>query len=273
MAATNAIVTRGFDLFFAPFARATPWLGLAAVSLVSGIVLLLVFRYTSNQRAIRATKDRIVAHLLEVVLYRDELRVVLRAQVGVIRDSVRYLGHTTLPLVCLALPVGLLLVQIDLRYGHRPLRVGEPAVVAVRLRPGGGSLDSVSVWAPQGLQVQTAGLRIPAEREVDWRIVGAAPGAYDLNVVAGGHTITKRVVIGPGRRRVSVARVQDGWRRQFLHPGEPPLPHPGPIESVRISYPSASLPLLNWRVHWVWPWLLLSMAFGYALRGPLRVQV
>jgi hypothetical protein len=31
--------------------------------------------------------------------------------------------------------------------------------------------------------------------------------------------------------------------------------------------------LLSWRVHWVWPWLIISMAFGYALKGPLRVQV
>jgi hypothetical protein len=29
----------------------------------------------------------------------------------------------------------------------------------------------------------------------------------------------------------------------------------------------------RWRLFWFWPWLVISMAVGYALRGPLRVQL
>jgi len=273
MAGINAIITRAFDLFFAPFAHASPWLGLAAVSLLSGIVLLVVFRYTSNQRAIRGTRDRIIAHLLEVVLYRDELGVVLRAQVGVIRDSLRYLAHALVPLACMALPVGTLLVQVDLRYGRRPLRLKERAVVAVKLRADRGSLDSVALLVPEGVELQTPGLRIPAAREVDWRIAATARGSYDLRVVAEGAAVTKRLVVGSGRACTSAERVRGGLAQQFLHPAEPPLPYRGVVESIRISYPASSLSLFRWRIHWIWPWLILSTAFGYALRGPLRVQV
>jgi len=44
------------------------WL-LAALSLALGAAMLLVFGKTSNQKAIRATKQLLWAHLLELRLY------------------------------------------------------------------------------------------------------------------------------------------------------------------------------------------------------------
>lgn len=271
MAAVNVAITWAFDLILRPFG-AHPWAGLVLVSLVTGAVLLIVFRYTSNQRAIRATKDRILAHLLEVVLYRDQMRVVVRAQARLAVDNLRYLGYALVPLACMVVPVGLLLMQLDLRYGHRPLRTGEAAIVAVKLKPG-SDLDRVALSTQEGVKVETESLRIPALSEVDWRVRAISPGAHDIRISAAGEEMTKQLVVGKRAPRVSVARAGGGLVSQFLHPGEPPLPPVGPVESVTVSYPSADLRLLGRSVHWLWPWLVISMVFGYALKGPLRVQV
>lgn len=272
MATINAAVTTFFDLVFAP-AALSPWLGLVIVSLLTGGVLLLVFRYTSNQRAIKRTKDQIVGHLLEVVLYRDELRVVLRAQARLFKDNLRYLGNALVPLCFMIIPVAFFLVQTDLRFGHRPLQVGETAILSVKLAPEAGDLNALSISPPAGIELDSPPLRIPARREVDCRIRAVAPGAHDLQLIINDRDFTKRVVVGAGSQRVSTARVGSSLWAQFLHPGEPPVPSGVPVTSVAISYPDASLRLFGWRLHWVWPWLILSMAFGYALKGPLRVQV
>jgi hypothetical protein len=42
---------------------------------------------------------------------------------------------------------------------------------------------------------------------------------------------------------------------------------------VRVSYPNAEIRLGGWRMHWVWPYLVLTLVIGYALKGPLKVQV
>ena len=65
MAALNTGITRFFDLLFAPSAL-SPWLGMVVISLLTGFVLLFVFRYTSNQQGIRAAKDRIIAPALSL---------------------------------------------------------------------------------------------------------------------------------------------------------------------------------------------------------------
>lgn len=264
------MITRAFDLFFAPFAG-SPWLGLVAISLVTAVMALLVFRYASSQRRIRAVKDQIIAHLLEVWLYRDEMRVVLRAQSAVVRDNLKYLGYALAPLACMILPMVGLLLQTDLRYGHRALKVGEEAIMAVRLGPGVSTSD-VALIPPSGIELATPAVRMPADREVDWRLRAVALGDQEMRVKVGGEEVTKRVVVGSRLGRVSMLRTQPGGPH-LLNAGEPPLPKGGPIESVKVAYPEAQLGLLGWRLHWIWPWLALSMLFGYALKGPLKVQV
>lgn len=271
MAGVNSIITRCFDLLLAPWGWSA-WAGLVVISLITGAVLLMVFRYTSNQRGIRATKDQIISHLLEVLLYRDDVRVVLRAQARLARDNLRYLTYAVVSLAFMIIPVGFLLVQTDLRFGHRPLRPGETAIVAIKLQPG-VDLDEVSLAAPPGIEVETLPLRIRALDEVDWRVRAASPGRRELRFAVAGEEFTKQIVVGDLGGRVSTARVAGGVWLQFLHPGEPPISAEVRAKSASVSYPSAEMELLGWRVHWVWPWLLISMAFGYALKGPLRVQV
>lgn len=271
MAGVNSIITRCFDLLLAPWAWSA-WAGLVFISVITGAVLLMVFRFTSNQRGIRTTKDQIISHLLEVLLYRDEIRVVLRAQARLARDNLRYLGYAVVPLACMIVPVAFLLVQTDLRFGHRPLRPGETAIVAVKLQPG-VDLDEVSLSPSPGVEVETLPLRIAALDEVDWRVRAASAGRQELRFAVAGREFTKQIVVGDVGGPVSTARVAGGVWQQFLNPGEPPIPPGIAAKSASVSYPSAEMELLGWRVHWVWPWLLISMAFGYALKGPLRVQV
>jgi len=266
-------ITRVFTVLSAPFARMSPWVGLIVASALSGVVLLLIFRYTSSQRGLRRAKDRVTAHLLEVVLYRDEPRVVLRAQARLVRDNLRYLGYTLIPLAVMILPAVLLLVQLDLHYGRRPLRVGESTILAVKVTPTAGSLNDVSITTPPGLAVSAPALRIPTEREVDWRLVAQKAGLYAVRVRAGGEEFTKGIAVAERGGPLAEQRLGPDLRLQFLHPGEPPLPADGPVISMRMVYPPTTLPLGRWRLFWLWPWLVISMAVGYALRGPLRVQL
>ena len=58
-----------------------------AVSLLTALLMLFVFQLTSNQAGIRRAKDRIKAHLLELRLFKDNMRVTLWAQGGILRPT------------------------------------------------------------------------------------------------------------------------------------------------------------------------------------------
>ncbi len=272
MAAVNGAVTALFNLFFAPFASLHPWVGLSAVSLLSGLLLLLLFRATSNQRALKRTKDRLFSHLFEVVLYRDEMRVVARAQGRLLVDNLRYLSFTLLPLLAMVLPGALLLLQIDLHYGRRPLRVGEPALVRLQLQGDLAQVENATLSVPTGVTIETPSLRLPQTGEVDWRISATKPGRYELRFAVGDTQVTKTLVVAERGGPVAAQRVGPGALAQLLHPGEAPLPA-GPISALHVAYPTRLFALGSWSLLWIWPWLVLSMVFGYALRGPLHVAL
>ena len=272
MAAISSAITRILDLFFWSFVGHGPWPGLIAISLVTGVVALLVFRVSSNQRGIRAVKDQIMAHLLEVLLYRDELRVVMRAQARLFVDNLKYLAHALVPLACMIVPVGLLLVQTDLRYGRRPLRPDEQAVVTVKLKAGSSSPIEAALVAPAGIEAETPPVRIPSVGEVSWRVKAVSAGEHELRFSVEGSEFTKRVVVGDSALRIVGRRVSGGVWQPLLHPGEAVLDANQPVEWVAVEYPDAPVRVLGWRLHWVWPFFVLTMAFGYALKKPLRVQ-
>ena len=280
MAAISSAITRILDVVFWPFVGRGPWPGLIAISLVTGVLALAVFRVCSNQRGIRAVKDQIMAHLLEVLLYRDELRVVMRAQARLFVDNLKYLAHALVPLACMIVPVGLLLVQTDLRYGRRPLRPGEQAVVTVKLKAGSLSPTQATLVAPAqatlvappGIEVETPPVRIPSLEEVSWRVKAVSAGDHELHFSVAGSEFTKRVVVGDSARRIVGRRVRDGVWQPLLHPGEAVLDANQPVEWVAVEYPDAPVRFLRWRLHWVWPFFVLTMVFGYALKKPLRVQ-
>jgi uncharacterized membrane protein len=56
------ILARPFDWLLSPFSSTHPLLPLAFVSLVASILLLLAFRWLSDQHGLQEIKDKIHAH-------------------------------------------------------------------------------------------------------------------------------------------------------------------------------------------------------------------
>ncbi len=208
------------------------------------------------------------------LLAPDAGRVKLNAELareikGILRDNVRYLGYTLVPLAVMVLPAVLLITQLDLHYGRRPLRVGERTILAVKVLPRAASLDEVSLRVPPGIGVDTPALRLPSAHEVDWRLIARQPGVHEVQVRAGGQEFTKRVIVAKGGP-LAEERAAPSLRTQFLHPGEPPLPAGAALASVRVTYPPATLPLGRWRLHWFWPWLVISRCSRLSATSRLR---
>jgi hypothetical protein len=55
------------------------------------------------------------------------------------------------------------------------------------------------------------------------------------------------------------------------HPGEPPLQN-GSVAWVEVRYPTAYWGAGSLQLHWIWWFLVFSMAAGLLLKGPLGVH-
>ena len=129
----NAILNFLFEAVFYPFQSFPPIWGLFFISVLTGVLMLLVFKRISNQEGIRRIKNRIKAHLLEMRLYKDDIRLSFRVMGALLIDNFKYLTFALRPMLVLMIPVLLILIHTGTRYAQRPLQNGESAIVTTEL--------------------------------------------------------------------------------------------------------------------------------------------
>jgi hypothetical protein len=107
-----------------------------------------------------------------------------------------------------------------------------------------------------------------------WRVRAERPGRHQLAVVLAGQRFAKELTVGDRVVQVSPERPDHSLLGQLTWPGEPPLPEGAPIRLVAVSYPPRNLPLLGaWEYGWMVWFMVLSVAFAFALRKPLGVTI
>jgi len=264
-----------FDVIFFPFRALDPWAAMIAVSFLTGLLMLFVFHRASNQEGIRGAKDKIKAHLLELQLYKDSLAQQLNSQGKILRANFRYIGYALKPMLITIVPVMLILIQLNLWFGSRPLDIGQTALVKIKLTSRANPLQTdIRLETPAGVAVETPSLRIEDEREIDWRVRALENGVHVLTFRFGDAVFTKVLSVGQGRlSRIAAVKPGPAFWRQVFNPGEKPLPKGAPIESVEIAYPPLRLSLFGWRMHWLVAYFALSIAFGFAFKGVFKVEI
>jgi hypothetical protein len=274
VSAFNAACTLLFGLVYQPLKWLGPLGSLAIISVLAGVLMVWIFGKVSNQSAIQRTRDRLSGELLGLRLFKDDLRVFFRIQLEVLLWTVRYLQYSLVPMLILMVPTLLILIQLNLHYSARPLRVGEQALVKVKLRdPNAVARRSVTLAAPENVKIETDGLGIAALHEVCWRIRGVTPGRFLLTVSNGPEKVTKEAVVGAGWEGGSTLRTGEDALTQLLYPGERCIPRQSSLASIEIVLPELDLRLWGWHLNWLVVFVAVSLVFGYAIKGTLGVQI
>ena len=236
---------------------------LAPGSVLIGALLMWAFRRIADREALRAAANRIQAHLLEFWLFVDEPALVWKSWKGLLWANARFLRLLLVPLVVLSIPATPLYFFLDAVYGSSPLRVGEPAVVPLKVSQ---SLDRPELKAPDGISVESEPVYVIGAREVSWRIRPLRPLSGTLVWTLAGSKVEKSVTAGPGSHYVSRKRTRSPLEL-VQYPTETPL-GAGRIDWIEVSYPRATVAFLGLQTHWA-VWFLAFSLLGAALSSGL----
>jgi hypothetical protein len=242
------------------------------ISIVIGLLMVIVFRYTSDQKAIGRAKDRLKAHLLAVRLFQDQLPVVMRAYARILRGTGSYLRLAFTPFLIAILPITFLIVQLDRYLGWVPFRPAQTFLVEVRVDDP-AMVNEVGLQLPPELASSAPAVHVPLEKEIVWRLLAQREGQYDIHIAAAGQTVSKQVVVSPGLARVSPVRLRDNfWERLFVS-GEPPLADNSPVQSIAISYPPRVITFAWMEWNWIVLFFIVSLIAGFVFKTVLGIQV
>jgi len=259
----------------APFMLLGPTLGMIALSLVVGALVLLIFRYTANQRGLRHSKDQMQGGLLGIVVFQHDTAVMFSEEWRLVRGALSYMLNGLRPLAVMIVPVMAVIAGMGTFYAHSALAPGARTTLTVRgTREDAPALLSASLAPGPGVEVETPPLRMPSRSEVCWRVRATAPGTHALAVRVGSETYTKTLVVGGNGRMagLSPVRTQGAFWATLSESAEAPLPA-GSVHQISVQYPSARWRLGPLKMHWLLAFLVLTIIVGLVLKGPMRVEL
>src|SRR4030065_2251765 len=192
------VLTNTFGRFFlAPIAVLPGWLSNTIISAITGLFLLVIFKYTSNQRAIGKIKDDIKADMLAIKLFKDSISVTLHAEARVFKGALLLLFHAIPPMLVMIFPVSLLLAQMSLWYQSRPMLPGEVAVMTVKLNGNvKGNWPIVNIEPTPVAEVTVGPVRVLSRRAICWEIKALENGKHHITLDVNRHQIEKEMAIG-----------------------------------------------------------------------------
>ncbi len=269
----NVVANGVGGVVFAPIAWMPGWLSNTIISGVTGVLLLVIFKYTSNQKKIGRVKDGIKADLLALKLFKDSLSVTFRSQGRLFLGSLRLLTLSLVPLAVMIVPVSLELAQMAVWYQWRPLRPCETALITMKLAgDGNATLPAAKIVAIPGAEAVTGPVRLRSEREICWEIEAREPGRHVLEFSVDGASVTKELVVGDTMARLDPVRPGWTWTSLVLHPLEPPFRAGSPVTEITIGYP----PREGWVAGadgWLIYFFVASLVFAFILKPFLNVKI
>jgi uncharacterized membrane protein (DUF106 family) len=242
------------------------------VSLVVGLLMVVLFGYTSDQKAIGIAKDQLKAHLLAVRLYRDQIPVVMGSYGKILRGTGRYLKLAFKPLLYVIIPITLLMVQIDRYLGATPIPSNAPFLLTVHTT-GGDALNDVTLDLPPEISMTAPPVHVPSTNEIVWRLVGSKEGKYEMKIATAGQAAAKVVCVGSGLARISTVRLRGHFWERMFSSAEPALPENSPIESISINYPDRNIEIAGYGMDWIWLFFVLSMGAGFIFKEVLGIKI
>jgi hypothetical protein len=275
MGVINTIFNTVFNLLFAPFRGMNPWVAMLVVSLLTGILMIFIYKLTSNQGGILRAKNLIKAHLLELRLYKDSLGTSFKSYGAILWANTKYIGHALRPLAVMIVPILLILFQLNSWFGYQSLRPGESFLLKVKLAEGREPMQTdLRVVPSPAYEVETPALRMEEEREIDWRLKARTAGLHEVSFDLDGGRLTKSLAVGlKPLSRLSPLKPGRGLVDRALYPSEPPLPGNSAVRSIEVTYPEARLDFLGIHFHWLVAFFILSIIFGFGLKGFFKVEI
>lgn len=257
----NGAITSVFGWIVSAASVFGPSGALIIISVVAGVLLVLFYGRVSNQQAIKEAKRGIFAGLLEAIVFRQDLKVCIAAQAQMFKSCIAYFACALRPIVIMAVPCILLLAQLNLFFGARPLKPGEPLMVSLSLKDSAATAN-LAVSGNQELQIKGP-VRSPATKEAFLEVKGQSAGEHQLRLeVPGGEPILAPVVVSDSQTVVPTHVASDFWSALFYPVKDSVKIGTSPVSEMSFSYPEAQYNIFGWHTSWLIAFCVVSLVAG-----------
>lgn len=276
----NYLITRVFDIILYPFSFINPFWGVLFLSILMSFVVLIIYKKISSPRTIKITKEKIKANILAIRIYKDFWKVILSSFIKSLYYTGKYFSLNLVPLLVIIPILFPVFVQMDVRYGMRPFRVGEEVVIKVRVAQDPIGLDArllengniKTKMNPVFINGYRDEKKKKPIKEIDWKVEAVRAGISNIQVKINDRIYEKSLVIGNYSGALSNKKFAESSWWHFIYPVEGLFGETGVVEDIYIKYPGGRISFAGLRVHWLIYNIVLVVIIALVFRKRFGVE-
>lgn len=238
------------NLVFGPFLKMTPFLAVLLISLIISLLITLVYKFFTNQAAMKDIKDQIKAYQQQIKALKDNPQEALGIQKKSMELNMTYMRHSFKATFITFIPIIIIFGWFNTHFAFMPLQPGEEFSVSVSVDKGYGG--NITVIADKGMNVVGDAVVVPVNGFSAFNFK-ADKGSHLIELKADGKSFVKDVVVGS----VNAPKFKT---------------YDGPVKSVAINYNKlVVMPLFGWNLGWLGSYIIFSIVLSMLLRKVLKV--
>jgi len=271
-----------FDILWSPLSKTPSYLDILIVSAFSALLFLIIFKKTSNQDMIRHYKNKIIAYILEIRLYKDRPALTLKNVGKILGYNMVYLRYTLVPLVVIIVPVLIISIQLFNRFGYMPIQKDKSFIVCAELdknvvRDISKTIEKVQCDTSDGILLETPPMRIISDGSIYWRarIIRSEGNDQFVRVSIEGEPqgVDKEVLTSSTKQGFSPEKRKYNLDGLFVDNAEGFISETSPFKVVTVGYRPATYPFLAWRVDPVVLYFILTLILGLLFKPIVKVNI
>lgn len=268
-------ISTWIDPFLKPFEYTDPLWPVMILSLITALIVLLIFRFFSNQEKIRQAKNKMKAHLLELTLFRNDFRILMSAQKNLLINNAKYLTHTLRPLAIIIIPMAILLVPANNWFGYAPIKPGETAIVKIKLTGKAGVQGNNLLFnCSEGISIESPPINIPEDNEINLKIKARKRGNHNLTIKMPDNVLPVPVTVSAKKLvKITPVFMTNIPANNIFYPAEMTVINNPLINKIEILYPERSITFLGTEMHWVVLFLIFTLIFAFSLKNVMKIEI
>lgn len=264
-----------FDIFSPLFSSLSEYVNITIISFTSAVFFLYIFKKTSNQKKLKHQKDLIYGNIIQIVIYKDQARVIFKSILGIVQHNLNYLRYTIPSLFLITPPLILCSTQINNRFSYSPIDINQKLIIRVDLDD---KLQAVKTWffnrihieTSPGIFIETDPLRVISPASVYWRarVTKTKQTQFIYLSMSGVDGVIKKKIVTTGSECQRFSPQKSKWHiwNSLTNYAENYLPDESPFKAVSVSYKRKSYTFLAWKIDPVILYFILTLIISLLLK-------
>ncbi len=267
-------IYRLYDSTLGNLARRAPAVSLVLLSFIIALLAITAFKYLSNQKAIKLSKNRLLAHLLEIHLFKDDIWSIFRSFRDIVFGTGRYLWHTLKPIAIIILPMVYLLILAEGYYAYTHIDNGDDVLLTLNAEKDIRELiNDLEIEASDALTVHQPPFLSIADNQAVWTLSVQKDKRSDikLNLLIHEQSYSLPLVTDQAGLPVHPTIYSKNSIKRYMHPEQNPL-EGLEISSITVDYKTRDISIAGFEWNWLLHIFAISILMGFALKYPFNVN-